>query len=73
MMLTSIFYCIAGFASVVMGDDQIQDFCRRFEHRTAVVNNKLYIDGGKWNAQSAGSMNNLTSKSSSWFSRIAKA
>jgi hypothetical protein len=26
--------------------DQLQDFCRRWGHRTAVVSNRLYIDGG---------------------------
>jgi hypothetical protein len=25
---------------------QLDNFCRRFSHRTAVVNNRLYIDGG---------------------------
>ncbi|PSN61858.1 hypothetical protein BS50DRAFT_625213 [Corynespora cassiicola Philippines] len=31
--------------------DPLNDFCRRFSHRTAVMNNKLYIDGGyvNWN------------------------
>jgi hypothetical protein len=27
-------------------DDQLQGFCRRWGHRTAVVSNRLYIDGG---------------------------
>jgi hypothetical protein len=26
--------------------DPIRDFCRRFGHQSAVVDNKLYIDGG---------------------------
>lgn len=25
---------------------QIADFCRRFDHRATVLNNKLYVDGG---------------------------
>ena len=25
---------------------QLQDFCRRFGHRTAIISNRLYIDGG---------------------------
>lgn len=31
--------------------DPIKNFCRRFGHQTAVVNNKLFIDGGlvNWN------------------------
>ncbi|KAH7400836.1 hypothetical protein DE146DRAFT_781627 [Phaeosphaeria sp. MPI-PUGE-AT-0046c] len=47
-MLILVLFCLAGLASIALGQDQIQDFCRRFEHRTAIVNNKLYIDGGKW-------------------------
>lgn len=27
--------------------DPIEDFCRRHQHQTAVIDNKLYIDGGK--------------------------
>lgn len=27
--------------------DPIQDFCRRHQHQTCVIDNKLYIDGGK--------------------------
>ena len=56
-----------------MASDQINDSCRRFEHRTTVVNNKLYIDGGKWNtypvvgaslneSQTARGLENLTSE-----------
>jgi len=26
--------------------EPVRDFCRRWGHRTAVVDNKLYIDGG---------------------------
>src|SRR5262245_51289362 len=26
--------------------DPVLDFCRRFGHQTAIVDNKLYIDGG---------------------------
>lgn len=31
--------------------DPLRDFCRRFGHQTAVVDRKLYIDGGllNWN------------------------
>ncbi|KAF4500542.1 hypothetical protein FAGAP_3275 [Fusarium agapanthi] len=29
-----------------IGHDPIKDFCRRFGHQTAVVDRKLYIDGG---------------------------
>lgn len=27
--------------------DPVRDFCRRYQHQTCVINNKLYIDGGK--------------------------
>ncbi len=31
--------------------DPLKDFCRRFGHQTAVIDEKLYIDGGQtdWN------------------------
>jgi len=31
--------------------DPLNDFCRRFGHQTAVIDQKLYIDGGQvdWN------------------------
>jgi len=31
--------------------DPLNDFCRRFGHQTAVIDEKLYIDGGQvdWN------------------------
>jgi hypothetical protein len=30
--------------------DPVRDFCRRYGHQTAVVDRKLYIDGGYVNA-----------------------
>ena len=35
------------------------DFCRRFGHRTAVIDNRLYIDGGyiNWNPLSQNPLN----------------
>jgi hypothetical protein len=30
--------------------DPLQDFCRRFSHQTALINRRLYIDGGYVNA-----------------------
>ena len=31
--------------------DHVRNFCRRFDHQTAVVDDKLFIDGGlvNWN------------------------
>ncbi|PSN58874.1 hypothetical protein BS50DRAFT_475119, partial [Corynespora cassiicola Philippines] len=39
--------------------DPLKDFCRKFSHRTAVMNNKIYIDGGyvNWAPLSAESEN----------------
>ncbi|KAF1991092.1 hypothetical protein K402DRAFT_323651, partial [Aulographum hederae CBS 113979] len=39
--------------------DPLNDFCRRFGHQTAVVDRKLYIDGGQvnWNPISANPLN----------------
>jgi hypothetical protein len=30
--------------------DPLRDFCRRFSHQTAVIDQRLYIDGGYVNA-----------------------
>jgi hypothetical protein len=45
--------------------DPIKDFCRRFDHQTAVIDNRLYIDGGllNWNPISQ-NPENVTSKKS---------
>lgn len=42
------------FADPVPGDAlfQLQYFCRRFSHRTAVIGNRIYIDGGFVNLNS---------------------
>jgi hypothetical protein len=39
--------------------DPLNDFCRRFGQQTAVVNSKLYIDGGfvDWNPISQNDQN----------------
>ncbi|KAL1624532.1 hypothetical protein SLS54_003875 [Diplodia seriata] len=39
--------------------DPIRDFCRRWGHQTAVVDNRLYIDGGQltWNPMSQNPLN----------------
>ena len=39
--------------------DPLNDFCRRFGHQTAVVDRRLYIDGGlvNWNPISQNSLN----------------
>lgn len=42
--------CVADLS--VQQHDPIKDFCRRFGHQTALVDRKLYIDGGlvNWNS-----------------------
>ena len=43
--------------------DPLKDFCRRFGHQTAVIDRKLYIDGGQVNwAPIAQNRYNYTSK-----------
>lgn len=39
--------------------DPLNDFCRRFGHQTAVIDSKLYIDGGlvDWNPISQNDQN----------------
>jgi hypothetical protein len=39
--------------------DPVNDFCRRFGHQTAVIDRKLYIDGGliQWNPISQNPLN----------------
>jgi hypothetical protein len=39
--------------------DPLNDFCRRFGHQTAVIDEKLYIDGGfvDWNPISQNDQN----------------
>jgi hypothetical protein len=32
---------------VAAQQDPIHDFCRRHQHQTCIIDNKLYIDGGK--------------------------
>lgn len=42
-----LFSLFAYIAVVATQQDPIQDFCRRHQHQTCVIDNKLYIDGGK--------------------------
>lgn len=37
---------LATLLSLSFQHDPVEDFCRRFGHQTAVVDRKLYIDGG---------------------------
>lgn len=41
-------YSLVVYAALAVAQqDPIQDFCRRHQHQTCVIDNKLYIDGGK--------------------------
>ena len=42
-----LFPLIVYLAVAVAQQDPIQDFCRRHQHQTCVIDDKLYIDGGK--------------------------
>ncbi|KAL1869078.1 hypothetical protein VTK73DRAFT_3386 [Phialemonium thermophilum] len=51
-LLPTIFLLLLIFPQGSLQDrDPIKDFCRRFGHQTAVIDRKLYIDGGlvNWN------------------------
>jgi len=57
--LLNYFFAGAYFSCGTFAKDQIMDFCRRFRHRTAVIDNRLYIDGGyiNWNPLSQNPLN----------------
>jgi hypothetical protein len=62
-MATTVQYLIAllSFASLSLQvtKDPVNDFCRRWGHQTAVIDRKLYIDGGQvdWNPISQNPLN----------------
>ncbi|KXX75954.1 Kelch domain-containing protein 3 [Madurella mycetomatis] len=42
-----LFFLISGFVAISLGQyHAARDFCRRFGHQSAVVDNRLYVDGG---------------------------
>ncbi|KAH7119706.1 hypothetical protein B0J11DRAFT_66918 [Dendryphion nanum] len=49
----------SSFISAQNSPEPLKNFCRRFEHSTAILNNKLYVDGGYINSspQSANETN----------------
>jgi hypothetical protein len=57
-----------GLCGVSTQEDPLKDFCRLFGHQTAVVDRKLYIDGGyvNWSPVSDSSIN-YTSESKVFF------
>lgn len=42
----SLLSCFAGLGLAQSIDDPVEKFCRRFGHQTALIDRKLYIDGG---------------------------
>ena len=51
-LITSLLLVCFCFVQISIQDrDPLKDFCRRFGHQTAVIDRKLYIDGGliDWN------------------------
>lgn len=51
-LITSLLFLFLCFVQRSSQDrDPVKDFCRRFGHQTAVIDRKLYIDGGllNWN------------------------
>jgi hypothetical protein len=42
-----LFLLIAAATLAAAQLDPVQDFCRRHQHQTCVIDSKLYIDGGK--------------------------
>ena len=58
-------------ALVVAQQDPIQDFCRRHQHQTCVIDDKLYIDGGQ--VYYGVSVENGSSPQQSKSSRLSKS
>jgi hypothetical protein len=59
-MFVAFTLCLLSFISFSLQmKDPLKDFCRIFEHQTALVDRKLYIDGGlvNWAPLSANSLN----------------
>jgi len=62
-MLVLLFLSLG--ARTAQAQDQLNNFCRRFGHQTAVLDRKIYIDGGFINYQPLSQYpNNYTSMSS---------
>lgn len=61
MLLVSVLSLLA--ASATAQQDPVNNFCRRFGHQTAVVDNKLFIDGGFVNFNFIEDPSNYTSTS----------
>ena len=53
LLLGGLSHGVAAQGSSANGTDQIANFCRRFDHRTAIVDNRLFVDGGIVNIYSS--------------------
>jgi hypothetical protein len=49
-LVFGIYFALAPLAISQAPQDPIRDFCRRYGHQTALIDRKLYIDGGYVNA-----------------------
>ena len=49
-MFSLLSFIWVSFALAQAPQDPIKDFCRRFSQQTALIDRKLYIDGGYVNA-----------------------
>lgn len=63
MLLSTLFLQALLIKATIQQKDPLNDFCRRFGHQSAIVDRKLYLDGGllDWNPISQNPLN-LTSK-----------
>ncbi|KAI5777253.1 hypothetical protein EDC01DRAFT_679259 [Geopyxis carbonaria] len=58
IMRSVLFYALVSSAVVFAQEyDPRKDFCRRFSHATAVVGERLYVDGGQLNLANRGGTN----------------
>lgn len=49
MMMLSTWLLVALSGEALAQLDPVQNFCRRFGHQTAIIDRRLYIDGGFMN------------------------
>ena len=49
-LVFEIYFALGPLVLSQAPQDPVRDFCRRYGHQTAVVDRKLYIDGGYVNA-----------------------
>ena len=70
-LLVTLVLLACYFRVTVQQRDPINNFCRRWGHQTAVVDDKLYIDGGLITYSGSSSPENVTSTSARVLIRIS--